>query len=220
MWSATLLSSIFVLMEAQASGVHAFAFTRQYMSYHETRGAHRKSATSLYMSSNDDEETKDMPPSVSVLGTNLQPCNCNVRSTGIGTGWYRNGYCSTGPEDLGRHTVCCEVTEDFLQYSKSVGNDLSTPMPQYMFPGLKEGDRWCLCAARWVQACEAGMAPKVVLSSTHEKTLSVASLDMLRKYALDLKESDAAVEMLNRQRAALDKLLSVDVDVDAASSDE
>eukprot|EP00816_Leptocylindrus_hargravesii_P010540 CAMPEP_0196804186 /NCGR_PEP_ID=MMETSP1362-20130617/3737_1 /TAXON_ID=163516 /ORGANISM="Leptocylindrus danicus, Strain CCMP1856" /LENGTH=173 /DNA_ID=CAMNT_0042176299 /DNA_START=158 /DNA_END=679 /DNA_ORIENTATION=- len=173
------------------------------------------------MSNDDDnDENNSMPPSVSVLGTNLQPCNCNVRSTGIGTGWYRNGYCSTGPEDLGRHTVCCEVTEEFLQYSKSVGNDLSTPMPMYMFPGLKEGDRWCLCAARWVQAYQAGMAPKVVLSSTHEKTLSVATLDMLREYALDLEDADAAVEDLDRQRAALDKLLSVDLDADAASSEQ
>jgi len=199
------------------AGVSAFAFTTSSRNHPVAAVA----TTSLYMSNDDDnDENNSMPPSVSVLGTNLQPCNCNVRSTGIGTGWYRNGYCSTGPEDLGRHTVCCEVTEEFLQYSKSVGNDLSTPMPMYMFPGLKEGDRWCLCAARWVQAYQAGMAPKVVLSSTHEKTLSVATLDMLREYALDLEDADAAVEDLDRQRAALDKLLSVDLDADAASSEQ
>ncbi len=87
-------------------------------------------------------------PALNVLGTELQCCCANVRGTGMGTGFYRDGFCSTGNQDAGRHTVCCEVTDDFLSYSKAVGNDLSTPMPQYLFPGLKGGDVWCLCAAR------------------------------------------------------------------------
>jgi len=99
------------------------------------------------------------------------------------TGFYRDGYCRTGADDTGRHTVCIEATTEFLEYSKSVGNDLSTPMPQYAFPGVKDGDKWCLCVTRWQQAFEDGRAPRVVLESTHESALQVCRLDDLRANA-------------------------------------
>jgi uncharacterized protein (DUF2237 family) len=102
------------------------------------------------------------------------------------TGFYRTGCCHTGPEDLGLHTVCVEVTADFLEFSKSRGNDLSTPQPDFGFPGLQPGDRWCLCAARWREAFEAGIAPRVVLRATHEATLDVVDLEDLKSHALDL----------------------------------
>ena len=99
------------------------------------------------------------------------------------------------------------VSEDFLNFSKSVGNDLSTPAPQYMFPGLQEGDIWCLCAQRWVQAYEAGMAPQVYLQSTHEKTLNYAPFELLREYAIDKDAADEALDDLNEQREKLKRLL-------------
>lgn len=99
------------------------------------------------------------------------------------TGFYRNGCCDSGEDDRGDHTVCAIMTDDFLEFSKSKGNDLSTPIPQYNFPGLQPGDRWCLCAPRWKEAFEAGMAPKVVLEATNEQTLDVVSMDMLLEYA-------------------------------------
>lgn len=96
----------------------------------------------------DEDDTAEKESSINVLGSKLTPCCANVGGTGIGTGFYRNGYCSTGEQDLGRHTICVQVTDKFLEFSKSVGNDLSTPMPEYMFPGLKEGDIWvCLFSA-------------------------------------------------------------------------
>ena len=99
------------------------------------------------------------------------------------TGFYRSGCCHTGPEDLGLHTVCVEVTTEFLDFSKSRGNDLSTPRPEFGFPGLKPGDRWCLCAARWREALEAGQAPRVVLAATHEATLELVELgDLVRRH--------------------------------------
>ncbi|ESA32335.1 hypothetical protein N836_27480 [Leptolyngbya sp. Heron Island J] len=101
------------------------------------------------------------------------------------TGFYRDGTCNTGPNDLGSHVVCAEVTEEFLTYTKAQGNDLSTPMPMYQFPGLKPGDRWCLCASRWKEAHEAGFAPKVVLAATHESALKTVSLEILKKYATE-----------------------------------
>jgi uncharacterized protein (DUF2237 family) len=101
------------------------------------------------------------------------------------TGFFRNGCCDTSPEDVGSHTVCCVTTAEFLEYSRSAGNDLSTPYPQYGFAGLKPGDRWCLCAPRWQEALEAGRAPKVVLRATHEGALAYCSLDDLKKYAVD-----------------------------------
>jgi uncharacterized protein (DUF2237 family) len=102
------------------------------------------------------------------------------------TGFYRTGCCETGPEDPDAHVVCVEVTADFLEFSKSRGNDLSTPMPAFGFPGLKPGDRWCLCAARWQQALAAGHAPRVVLTATHERALEEVALADLKRFALDL----------------------------------
>ena len=101
-----------------------------------------------------------------VLGENLQTC-----CTSPMTGFYRDGTCNTGPNDLGSHTVCAEMTAEFLAYTQAQGNDLSTPRPMYQFPGLKPGDRWCLCVTRWKEAHEAGMAPRVVLAATHEAAL-------------------------------------------------
>jgi len=100
------------------------------------------------------------------------------------TGWFRDASCNTSPEDAGSHTVCCEMTDEFLEFSKAVGNDLSTPAPGYRFPGLKAGDRWCLGSHRWRQAYEAGMAPNVILVSTHERALEVCSLEALQELAL------------------------------------
>jgi len=102
------------------------------------------------------------------------------------TGFYRNGCCDTGPEDVGSHTVCAVMTDAFLDFTKSAGNDLSTPIPEYGFPGLKAGDRWCLCAARWKQAFDAGSAPRVVLSATNEAALEIVPLEDLKRYAIDL----------------------------------
>ena len=113
-----------------------------------------------------------------VLGGELEPCSSSPM-----TGFYRNGCCETGPEDVGQHTVCAVMTAEFLRFSKSVGNDLSTPRPEFAFPGLRPGDRWCLCAPRWKEALDAGMAPKVVLEATHEEVLAIAPLDMLRRHA-------------------------------------
>ena len=102
------------------------------------------------------------------------------------TGFYRTGCCHTGAEDLGLHTVCVEVTAEFLAFSKARGNDLSTPQPDFGFPGLEPGDRWCLCAARWREAFEAGRAPRVILSATHEATLQIVDLEDLKSHAIDL----------------------------------
>lgn len=100
------------------------------------------------------------------------------------TGFYRDGCCNTGPQDFGVHTVCAVMTEEFLEFSKSKGNDLSTPQPQMNFPGLKPGDRWCLCAPRWLEAYRAGKAPKVKLEATHEKTLEIVDLETLVSFAV------------------------------------
>ncbi|CAN5896471.1 DUF2237 domain-containing protein [soil metagenome] len=113
-----------------------------------------------------------------VLGTNLEPC-----STDPVTGFYRTGTCETGPEDRGVHVVCARVTLEFLQFSRALGNDLITPRPEFGFPGLKPGDRWCLCADRWQEALEAKVAPPVVLAATHEAALRVVSLDDLQAHA-------------------------------------
>jgi uncharacterized protein (DUF2237 family) len=115
------------------------------------------------------------------LGEPLAPCSSDPL-----TGFFRNGYCATGPEDAGRHVVCCEMTAEFLAFSKSRGNDLSTPHPEWAFPGLKPGDRWCLVAPRWVEAHAAGLAPRVALLSTHEAVLQYTDLKTLKAYALDL----------------------------------
>lgn len=121
-----------------------------------------------------------MRPSKSVLGVKLEPCSREPL-----TGFYRDGCCNTGPEDRGSHTVCVELTAEFLEYSRSVGNDLSTPRPEYNFAGLAAGDRWCLCAARWKEAHEAGAAPKVFLRSTHHAALDIITLDVLAHHSID-----------------------------------
>ncbi len=114
-----------------------------------------------------------------VLGTALQACSMNPL-----TGFTRSGCCETGPEDTGRHTVCAQMTDEFLIFSKTRGNDLTTPRPEYDFPGLKAGDRWCLCAARWQEAVEEGIAPPVILESTHIKALEVVDLADLKYHEL------------------------------------
>ncbi|CCQ52616.1 DUF2237 family protein [Crocosphaera watsonii WH 8501] len=114
-----------------------------------------------------------------VLGTDLQLCCSNPM-----TGYYRDGYCRTGGQDFGVHVVCAQMTAEFLTFTKQQGNDLSTPIPAYDFPGLKPGDRWCLCASRWQEAKEAGVAPPVILDATHIRALEVVSLDELKQYAL------------------------------------
>ena len=116
-----------------------------------------------------------------VFGEPIEVCSLKPR-----TGFYRTGCCETGPEDFGVHTVCVEVTAAFLVFSKSRGNDLSTPRPEFGFPGLAPGDRWCLCAARWQEALEAEAAPRVVLAATHEATLEIVSLADLKRHSLDL----------------------------------
>lgn len=115
-----------------------------------------------------------------VLGDPLQSCSQDPT-----TGFYRTGRCTTGPEDTGRHVVCAEMTEAFLDFTKAQGNDLSTPRPEWDFPGLEPGDRWCLCAARWQEALEAGVAPPVNLAATHENALKGLSLADLKAHALD-----------------------------------
>lgn len=115
-----------------------------------------------------------------VLGGPLADCSHDPL-----TGFFRDGCCNTGPMDRGVHTVCAELTAGFLEFSKAQGNDLSTPRPEFEFPGLKDGDRWCLCAARWKDAYEAGKAPRVVLAATHEATLSVVTLEQLKAHAID-----------------------------------
>ncbi len=131
------------------------------------------------MSSSEPEIIRYDETARNVLGGELKPCSVDPV-----TGFYRNGCCETGPHDLGLHTVCAVMTEAFLAYSKAAGNDLSTPMPEYEFPGLKPGDRWCLCAPRWKEALDAGMAPMLVLESTHEETLAIVPLGVLKDYAV------------------------------------
>jgi hypothetical protein len=121
-----------------------------------------------------------MEPSVNVLGQPLEAC-----STAPLTGFFRNGCCDTCPSDRGQHTVCALMTNEFLALSKYLGNDLSTPRPEHGFPGLKAGDRWCLCAGRFLQAHDEGAAPQVRLAATHRRTLDVVPLEVLRLYAVD-----------------------------------
>lgn len=121
-----------------------------------------------------------------VLGGVLQPCCFKPV-----TGFFRDGFCRTGPHDTGRHVVCAQVTTEFLEFTRARGNDLSTPHPAYGFPGLKPGDRWCLCASRWEEARRAGVAPPVLLSACHEKALQFCELEDLKKHALP-ESSDAA----------------------------
>ncbi len=123
----------------------------------------------------------EMDESINVLGEPLQACSEKPL-----TGFFRDSYCNTCEQDVGSHTVCIQATREFLEFSASRGNDLSTPMPEFGFDGLRPGDSWCLCAARWLEAYEAGMAPRVHLMRTHRRTLEAVPLEVLRKYAVDL----------------------------------
>ena len=119
--------------------------------------------------------------SLNVFDEPLIPC-----SEDPVTGFFRDGCCNTSEQDLGSHTICIEVTQEFLEFSRFRGNNLSTPIPEFGFPGLKPGDRWCLCAARWLEAYESGMAPRVFLQRTHKKALEIVPLKLMKDYASDL----------------------------------
>jgi uncharacterized protein (DUF2237 family) len=123
-----------------------------------------------------------------VLGGALEPCGGDPM-----TGFYRDGCCSTGPEDLGSHTICAVVTTEFLDHQRAIGNDLSTPMPAYHFPGLVPGDRWCVTAMNWLRAHEDGAAAYVVLASTHERALEIVPLTVLREHAVDVPADPGAL---------------------------
>jgi uncharacterized protein len=133
------------------------------------------------MPRDDAEGGRRKKPSRNVLGEPLESCSLKPV-----TGFFRNGCCDTSREDVGSHTVCAVMTADFLAFSKAQGNDLSTPMPEYGFPGLKPGDRWCLCAPRWQEAFAAGQAPRVALRATHEGALDHCALADLKRFAVDL----------------------------------
>ena len=122
-----------------------------------------------------------MDKSLNVFGEPLLSCSEQPLS-----GFYRDGCCNTGEEDLGSHTICIEITTEFLEYSRFKGNNLSTPIPEFGFPGLDEGNRWCLCAERWLEAYHLGMAPKVYLMRTHQKALKIVPLALLKQFAIDL----------------------------------
>ena len=124
-----------------------------------------------------------------VLGGELEPCSNNPV-----TGFYRDGCCSTGPEDLGSHTICAVVTAEFLEHQRSIGNDLSTPVRAYQFPGLVPGDRWCVTAANWLRAHFDGAAAPVVLASTHEQALQIVPLETLREHAVDVPPDPSTLE--------------------------
>ena len=118
-----------------------------------------------------------MNDELNVLGTPLQPCCFKPV-----TGFFRDGYCRTIQEDTGTHVVCAVVTEEFLEYTRTRGNDLSTPLPHWNFPGLLPGDKWCLCISRWLEAAKAGKAPNIILEATHQKALQYTSIDVLKNY--------------------------------------
>jgi uncharacterized protein len=126
---------------------------------------------------------KETTMATNVLGTTLQACCFDPK-----TGYFRDGYCKTRMDDVGTHVVCAVVTQEFLTFTKSRGNDLETPFPQYDFPGLKPGDKWCLCVLRWKEALEAGFAPPVVLESTHKVALKYVTLEDLKSHAVDSKK--------------------------------
>jgi uncharacterized protein (DUF2237 family) len=128
------------------------------------------------------------PSERNVLGGPLEPCGTDPL-----TGFFRDGCCSTGPEDVGSHTVCAVVTREFLEHQRAVGNDLSTPRPEWRFPGLRPGDRWCVVAARWLQAYQDGVAAPVVLASTHERALDMVPLALLQEHAVDVPADPGAL---------------------------
>lgn len=124
-----------------------------------------------------------------VLGDDLQPCGTNPL-----TGFYRDGCCHTGPEDMGSHTVCAVMSSEFLEHQSRIGNDLATPMPQFRFPGLVPGDRWCVTALNWLRAHQDGAAAPVVLASTHERALEAIPLPVLREHAVDVPTDPGALD--------------------------
>jgi len=128
-----------------------------------------------------------------VLGGELEPCGTDPL-----TGFYRDGCCNTGPEDLGSHTICAVVTQEFLEHQRSIGNDLTTPMPQFRFPGLVPGDRWCVTATNWLRAHYDGVAAPVVLASTHERVLDIVPLSALREHSVDVPADASALEDTER----------------------
>ncbi|ULN37433.1 DUF2237 family protein [Mycolicibacterium smegmatis] len=134
------------------------------------------------------ERTPDRGRDRNVLGGPLEECGTDPL-----TGFYRDGCCTTGDADLGRHTICAVVTAEFLQHQRSIGNDLSTPAPHFRFPGLKPGDRWCVTAANWLRAHQDGFAAPVVLAATHERTLDVVPLEVLESYAVDVPDDLAGL---------------------------
>ncbi len=127
------------------------------------------------------KERRAQAQQLNVFGEPLAPCGLDPV-----TGFYRDGCCNTGYDDTGIHVVCAKMTREFLEFSKQHGNDLSTPAPELGFPGLEPGDRWCLCAARWKEALDAGVAPPVILAATHEEALAVVPLAALKRHAIDL----------------------------------
>lgn len=129
----------------------------------------------------EEQELLDLTIERNVLGERLESCSEDPL-----TGFYRDGCCRTGPEDLGSHTICAVVTAEFLEYQRQIGNDLVTPVPEYRFPGLAPGDRWCVTAANWLRGHEAGAAAYVVLASTHERALEIVPLALLQQYAVDV----------------------------------
>lgn len=129
-------------------------------------------------------------PERNVIGGDLEPCGFDPL-----TGFYRDGACNTGVEDLGSHTVCAVVTAEFLEHQRGIGNDLSTPMPQYMFPGLVPGDRWCVTATNWLRSHYDGVASPVVLASTHERALEVVPLAILQEHAVDVPPDPGELEI-------------------------
>lgn len=124
-----------------------------------------------------------------VLGGDLEPCGTDPM-----TGWHRDGTCATGPDDRGSHTVCAVMTAEFLTHQRSIGNDLTTPAPQFRFPGLVPGDRWCVTARNWLRAHHDGMAAPVVLASTHVQALAVIPIDVLRQHAVDVPDDPSGLE--------------------------
>lgn len=130
------------------------------------------------------------PVERNVLGGELEPCGTDPL-----TGFYRDGCCRSGPEDIGSHTVCAVVTNEFLEHQQAVGNDLSTPRPEWQFPGLQPGDRWCVVAARWLQAYQEGVAAPVVLASTNELALDVIPMRLLQEHAVDVPADPGSLEI-------------------------
>jgi uncharacterized protein (DUF2237 family) len=130
----------------------------------------------------------EAPVQLSVLGEPLDMCGMDPV-----TGFYRDGFTTTGPDDLGSHTVCAVVTAEFLEHQRAVGNDLSTPMPQYGFPGLKPGDRWAVCAGRWLQSYQEGLAAPVVLRATNEAALAIVPLEALQEHAADIPDDPGSL---------------------------